>query len=199
MSVYTADRQTSPISHILMPPLDASLLSTARLTLRPLRAEDALPLFTMYSDASFMRYWSFPIMKRFEQAVDYVARRLQGSAAEIEIVWAVELTATHEVIGICSLFNLEMAAQRAEIGFGLQSAYWGKGYMSEAARAVVDCAFDVLRLHRIEADIDPRNRASARVLEKLGFVREGLLRERWIVDGKTADSAIYGLLHTDPR
>ena len=92
-----------------------------------------------------------------------------------------------------------MAAQRAEIGFGLQSAYWGKGYMSEAARAVVDCGFDVLRLHRIEADIDPRNRASARVLEKLGFVREGLLRERWIVDGEISDSAIYGLLRTDRR
>ena len=199
MSVYTADRQTSPNSHILMPPLDASSLSTARLTLRPLRGDDALPLFTMYSDAAFMRYWSFPLMKRFEQAVDYVAHRLQGSAAEIEIVWSVELTATHEVIGICSLFNLEMAAQRAEIGFGLQSAYWGKGYMSEAARAVVDCGFDVLRLHRIEADIDPRNRASARVLEKLGFVREGLLRERWIVDGEISDSAIYGLLRTDRR
>ena len=199
MSVYTADRQTSPNSHILMPPLDASSLSTARLTLCPLRADDAWPLFTMYSDAAFMRYWSFPLMKRFEQAVDYVAHRLQGSAAEIEIVWSVELTATHEVIGICSLFNLEMAAQRAEIGFGLQSAYWGKGYMSEAARAVVDCGFDVLRLHRIEADIDPRNRASARVLEKLGFVREGLLRERWIVDGEISDSAIYGLLRTDRR
>lgn len=199
MSVYTAERQTSQSIYILMPPLDASLLSTARLTLRPLRADDALPLFTMYSDAAFMRYWSFPIMKRFEQAVDYVARRLQGSAAEIEIVWAIELTSTHEVIGICSLFNLEMAARRAEIGFGLQSPHWGKGYMREAARAVVDCAFDVLHLRRIEADIDPHNLASARVLEGLGFVREGLLRERWMVDGKVSDSAIYGLLRDERR
>lgn len=182
-----------------MPLSDASTLSTARLVLRPLRLEDAAPLFAMYSDIEFMRYWSFPVMKRFEQAVDYLARRMQGSAAEWEIVWAIELAATREVIGLCSLFNVEMASKRAEIGFGLQHPFWGQGYMSEAARAVVDCAFDVLRLRRLEADIDPRNVASARVVERLGFVREGLLRERWLIDGRVADSAIYGLLQVDRR
>jgi len=182
-----------------MPPLDAAILSTARLTLRPLGPQDATPLFGMYSDAQFMRYWSFPVMRRFEQAVDYVARRLQGSGADIEIVWAIELDATREVIGICSLFNVEMASTRAEIGFGLQSAFWGNGYMNEAAHAVIDCAFDVLRLHRLEAETDPRNVASARVLERLGFVREGLLRERWIIDGQISNSVIYGLLRTDRR
>ncbi|MGN6318624.1 GNAT family N-acetyltransferase [Trinickia sp.] len=182
-----------------MPPPDASMLSTARLTLRPLRAEDAAPLFAMYSDVQFMRYWSFPVMTRFEQVVDYLARRMQGSATETEIVWAVEIAATHEAIGICSLFDLDAASKRAEIGFGLQRAFWGRGYMSEAARAVVDCAFDMLHLRRIEAEIDPRNGASARILERLGFVKEGLLRERWMVDGNVSDSAIYGLLHTDRR
>jgi RimJ/RimL family protein N-acetyltransferase len=182
-----------------MPPLDASALSTARLTLRPLQAQDAAPLFAMYSDVEFMRYWSFPVMRRFEQAVDYLAHRMQGATADIELVWAIELSATHDVIGICSLFNVEMAAKRAEIGFGLQRPFWGHGYMSEAVRAVVECAFDVLQLRRIEAEIHPANEASARLLERLGFVREGLLRERWIVDGDISDSAIYGLLRTDRR
>lgn len=178
---------------------DASTLSTARLTLRSLRLEDAAPVFAMYSDIEFMRYWSFPVMKRFEQAVDYLACRIQGSVAELEIVWAIELAATHEVIGQCSLFDVDMASKRAEIGFGLQRPFWGQGYMSEAARAVVDCAFDVLRLRRLEADIDPRNLASIRLVERLGFIREGLLRARWMVDGRIADSAIYGLLQTDRR
>jgi RimJ/RimL family protein N-acetyltransferase len=153
----------------------------------------------MYSDVEFMRYWSFPVMRRFEQAVDYLAHRMQGATADIELVWAIELSATHDVIGICSLFNVEMAAKRAEIGFGLQRPFWGHGYMSEAVRAVVECAFDVLQLRRIEAEIHPANEASARLLERLGFVREGLLRERWIVDGDISDSAIYGLLRTDRR
>jgi len=182
-----------------MPPLDASVLSTARLTLRPLQAQDAAPLFAMYSDVEFMRYWSFPVMRRFEQAVDYLAHRMQGAAVDIELVWAIELSATHDAIGICSLFNVEMAAKRAEIGFGLQRPFWGHGYMSEAVRAVVGCAFDVLRLRRIEAEIHPGNEASARLLERLGFVREGLLRERWIVDGDVSDSAIYGLLRNESR
>ncbi|WP_206958025.1 GNAT family N-acetyltransferase [Trinickia acidisoli] len=182
-----------------MPLPDASTLSTARLRLRPLCTEDAAPLFTMYSDTEFMRYWSFPAMTRFEQAVEYLTRRMQGAATETEIVWVVELAATHEVIGTCSLFNADATSKHAEIGFGLLRPFWGHGYMSEAARAAIDCGFDVLQLHRIEAEIDPRNTASARVLERLGFVREGLLRERWIIDGEISDGEIYGLLRTDRR
>lgn len=182
-----------------MPLHDVSTLSTARLTLRPLRTEDASPLFAMYSDVEFMRYWSFPVMKRYEQAVDYVARRMQGSVTQTEIFWAIDLTATNETIGTCCLFNADLVSKRAEIGFGLHRPFWGRGYMTEAARAAVDCAFDLLRLHRLEAEIDPRNTPSARVLERLGFVKEGLLRERWIIDDEISDGAIYGLLRTDRR
>jgi RimJ/RimL family protein N-acetyltransferase len=77
--------------------------------------------------------------------------------------------------------------------------------MNEALRAVIDLAFDHrpgapfddLQLNRIEADVDPRNAASCRALERLGFLREGLLRERWIVGGEVSDSAMYGLLRAD--
>ena len=71
--------------------------------------------------------------------------------------------------------------------------------MSEAGSALIEHAFGTLNLHRIEADIDPRNVASARLLERLGFVREGLLRDRWIVGGEVSDSALYGLLERDRR
>ncbi|MGN6665454.1 MAG: GNAT family N-acetyltransferase [Trinickia sp.] len=178
---------------------DAAILATARLTLRPLRTEDAGPIFAMYSDVQFMRYWPFPAMTHIEQAVEYLARRIQGSATETEIVWAIELTCTRETIGTCCLFNADPVSRRAELGFGLRRPFWGQGYMTEAARAAVECGFDVLRLHRIEAEIDPRNGASARVLERLGFVKEGLLRERWMIDGQITDGAIYGLLRTDRR
>ena len=71
--------------------------------------------------------------------------------------------------------------------------------MREAASAVIDHAFGTLRLNRLEADIDPRNVASAGLLERLGFAREGLLRERWIVGDEVSDSALYGLLASDRR
>jgi RimJ/RimL family protein N-acetyltransferase len=182
-----------------MPLPDVSTLTTARLTLRPLRPEDAGAMFAMYSNTEFMRYWSFPVMKRYEQAVDYVACRIQGSATQTEIFWAIDLAATHEMIGTCCLFNADPVSRHAEIGFGLHRPFWGRGYMTEAAQAAVDCGFDALNLHRIEAEIDPRNTASARVLERLGFIKEGLLRERWIIDGEISDGAIYGLLRSDRR
>jgi RimJ/RimL family protein N-acetyltransferase len=69
--------------------------------------------------------------------------------------------------------------------------------MHEALRRMLDIAFVQFELNRIEADIDPRNTASARSLERAGFAREGLLRERWIVNGEVSDSALYGLLRKD--
>ena len=74
---------------------------------------------------------------------------------------------------------------------------WGQGLMHEALTALLDHGFGTWNLNRVEADIDPRNRASARTLERLGFCREGLLRERWIVGGEVCDSALYGLLQRD--
>ena len=75
--------------------------------------------------------------------------------------------------------------------------YWGNGYALEATRLVVEHAFGVMALRRLEADVDPRNLASLRLLDRLGFAREGLLRERWQVDGGTQDSLICGLLERD--
>jgi len=86
---------------------------------------------------------------------------------------------------------------RAEIGYILGRAHWSRGYVSEALPALIDHGFETLGLNRLEADIDPRNAASARVLMRLGFVQEGLLRERWVVRGEPSDSALYGLLLED--
>ena len=88
---------------------------------------------------------------------------------------------------------------RSEVGYALGRSYWGNGYMHEAMHALVDHAFRAMKMHRLEADIDPRNEASAKSLARLGFTREGLLRERWIVGGEISDSALYGLLASEWR
>lgn len=124
---------------------------------------------------------------------------MQTSASGESLACVLELRETGEALGECALFHANEQCRRAEIGFSLRRKYWSGGYMREAASAVIDHAFGTLRLNRLEADIDPRNVASAGLLERLGFVREGLLRERWIVGDEVSDSALYGLLASDRR
>ena len=91
-------------------------------------------------------------------------------------------------------FNLDLAQGRAEIGYAQALAYWGKGYINEALQALLSYAFEEMKLRRLEADVDPRNVASIKTLERLGFEREGYLRERWHVGGEIQDALFYGLL-----
>lgn len=84
---------------------------------------------------------------------------------------------------------------RAEIGYSLLPDYWSKGYMAEAARCAIDYGFSMLNFHSIEANVNPNNAASIRLLEKMNFVREAYFRENFYYDGKFLDSAIYSLLN----
>src|SRR6476660_2211260 len=103
------------------------------------------------------------------------------------------------MLGHVALFSFSEQSARADIGYGLARAHWGQGFMHEALTAVVDYAFGPLGLRRLEADIDPRNAASLRALECLGFAREGLLRERWQVGEEISDTAFLGLLAREWR
>ncbi|MCW5633588.1 MAG: GNAT family N-acetyltransferase [Rubrivivax sp.] len=103
------------------------------------------------------------------------------------------------IVGTVSLFAFDAGNQRAEIGYILGPHAWGRGLMHEALQALVGYAFGALGLRRLEADIDPRNERSGLSLERLGFRREGLLRERWCVAGEVSDSALYGLLAREWR
>ncbi|MFJ3055911.1 GNAT family N-acetyltransferase [Herbaspirillum sp. NPDC087042] len=174
-------------------------MTTRRLRLRPLREDDWQALFAIWSDAEAMRYFSFPAIDSVDQARDLVAGLLATSGEGSELVCVLELLATGEAIGKCDLFHAHIQCRRAEIGFSLQRRYWGNGYMNEAASALIGYAFHTLKLRRLEADIDPLNLTSAHLLERLGFIREGLLRERWVVSDEVSDSALYGLLHSDHR
>lgn len=182
-----------------MPLFAPVTLTTPRLVLRPLSDNDVHALFAVWSDPEAMRYFSFPAMQCLDQAKERVERALKRSADGEDLIFAVTSPTTGDVIGDCALFRPDAPNRRAEIGFSLQRQHWGRGYMREAASALLDHAFGALGLHRIEADIDPRNEASAHLLERLGFVREGLLRERWRVGDEVSDSAVYGLLEKDRR
>ena len=172
-------------------------LRTDRLDLRPLRPEDAESLFRIYSDPEFTRYWSTAPWTSLSQATALIEKDLRELAADEALRLGIFLREQNRLIGTCSLFHVSAQCRRAEVGYGIAPAYWRQGYMFEAVSALLDFAFGTLAMNRLEADIDPRNTASARSLEKLGFRREGLLPERWIVDGEVSDSALYGLLARD--
>jgi [ribosomal protein S5]-alanine N-acetyltransferase len=104
---------------------------------------------------------------------------------------------TGSAIGTCLLFRLEEGSARAELGYALGRAHWGQGLMREALKALLHSAFANMALRRIEAEVDIRNFQSARLLQRLGFTKEGLLRQRWVAKGEAKDVEIYGLLRAE--
>jgi ribosomal-protein-alanine N-acetyltransferase len=179
--------------------LPTPTLRTPRLRLRPVTSADADALFALHSSAHVLRYWDAPPWSDPERAERFVAgcRQMadEGSGARPAIVRASD----GAFIGWCGLTRWNPAYRSAALGYCLDDAAWGHGYATEAARALLVWAFDTLDLNRVQAETDTRNVASARVLEKLGFVREGMLREDCVVDGEVSDSWVYGLIRREWR
>ena len=174
-------------------------LTTQRLVLREIADHDVEAVFAMESDPVAMRYWSRPPMREIAEARAAVERARGYFPAHVGLRWSIARPADDWMIGHVSLFNFHEQSGRAEIGYGLARPHWGQGFMHEALIAVIDYAFGPLGLRRLEADTDPRNQASIRALERLGFTREGLLRERWQVGEEISDSLLLGLLAREWR
>lgn len=169
-------------------------LSTPRLVLRAVADHDVEPTFEMERDPVAMRYWSRPPMQDIAEAVAAVERAKGFFGAGTGLRWSICRPSDDRMLGHVSVFNFVEPSDRAEIGYGLDRRHWGQGYMHEALTAVVDYAFGPLGVRRLEADTHPSNEASIRALERLGFTREGLLRERWKVGEEISDSLLLGLL-----
>jgi ribosomal-protein-alanine N-acetyltransferase len=179
--------------------LPTPTLWTSRLQLRPFTAADSDALFALHSSAYVLRYWDGPPWseraraERFIAACGHMAE--DGSGARL----AMERVSDKAFIGWCSLTRWNPEYRSASMGYCLDDAAWGHGYATEAGRALLQWAFDALDLNRVQAETDTRNAASARVLEKLGFLREGTLREDCIVNGEVSDSWVYGLFRREWR
>ena len=174
--------------------LPTPTLQTSRLRLRPFTAADTDAIFGVFSNPRVMRYWDAPAWSERAQAERFIAtsQRMEqeGDGARL----AIERAADQALVGQCALFRCNPTYRSAAIGYCLDDAAWGQGFATEAVGALLQWAFDTLDLNRVQAELDTRNAASARVLEKLGFVREGTLREDCIVNGEVSDSWVYGLL-----
>ena len=180
-------------------PLPTPSLHTARLRLRAFEDADANDLFALHTNAHVLRYWDAPPWSEPERAEQFITacRHMtqEGTGARL----AVDRASDGVFIGWCSLNRWNPEYRSASLGYCFNDAAWGHGYATEAAHAVLHWAFDTLDLNRVQAETDTRNLASARVLEKLGFAREGTLREDCIVNGEVSDSWVYGLLRDEKR
>jgi ribosomal-protein-alanine N-acetyltransferase len=172
-------------------------IEAERVVLRWLSEDDVPALYRIFSDPEVMRYWSTEPFDGEAAAVEYLAQIHQCYADRSLFQWGVALKDGGGVIGTCTIFAIMDRHRRAEIGYALGREHWGRGYMREALTALLRFAFRTLDLNRIEADVDPRNRASIASLERLGFRREGYLRERYHVNGEVQDSLLFGLLRAE--
>lgn len=172
-------------------------LHTARLRLRPFTDADGDALFALHSSAYVLRYWDAPPWseraraERFIEACQQMAD--EGTGARL----ALDRLSDGAFIGWCGLTRWNPDYRSASLGYCLHDAAWGYGYATEAASALLEWAFDTLDLNRVQAETDTRNVASARVLEKVGFMREGTLREDCVVNGEVSDSWVFGLIRRD--
>jgi RimJ/RimL family protein N-acetyltransferase len=172
-------------------------INTGRLSLRAISTADLDDFYAVYSNPEVMRYWSTPPLADIDAASKLIDEIREDIERHEILKWGIALRPEGNLIGSVTLFHLDFTHRRAEIGYALGRAYWGNGYMQETLKAVLSFAFKDLNLHRIEADVDPRNHASVRTLERLGFQREGYLRERWQVNGEVQDAFFFGLLRPD--
>ena len=172
----------------------ASPLDLERVRLRRIERSDGDTLYDIHSNDDVARYMARPAMRRREEADELIDRVHKGYETNTILQLAIERKSDEALLGYCLLFNFNERCPRAEIGYALGRPHWGRGYMHEALVALVELAFGRLELNRLEADIDPRNGPSARSLERLGFEKEGVLRERWKINGELSDSLILGLL-----
>jgi RimJ/RimL family protein N-acetyltransferase len=179
--------------------LPTPTLRTARLRLRAFEDADAKDLFALHSSAKVLRYWDSPPWRDPARAERFITACRQMAQEGTGARLAVDRASDGAFLGWCGLTRWNPDYRSAALGYVYGDAAWGHGYATEAARAVLQWAFDTLDLNRVQAEADTRNAASARVLEKLGFVREGTLREDCVVDGEVSDSWVYGLLRRDWR
>lgn len=174
---------------------DFPILTTERLLLRPFQLADSAALFDILHKESVMRYFGMYPFKDMGEAVQLIERFRIGYIEGRSIRWAITDRYTGNLLGSCGFQNLNLPSRRAELGYDLDDLYWHKGYMSEALNCIIGYGFDYLNFQRIEALVYPENTPSSRVLLKMGFQYEGLLRQYAFFREVYQDLELYGLLN----
>jgi len=173
-------------------------LQTPRLRLRELTEADADALFAMHSNFALMEWYGTDHMLQREDALQLLAKFAKLQQPPVTgIRWAICTLESPVLLGTCGFQKWNREWNSCMIRYDLKQEARGQGYMQEVLRAAIVWAFANMKLNRIEAQIHPQNRPSIQLVERLGFVREGILRKAGYWDERYHDLSIYGLLKNE--
>lgn len=173
------------------------ILESERLLLRPIKESDADDIFEIFSDKEVMKYYDLLPFSSINDAVNQVEIFRKCLSEKTMMRWGIELKENGKLIGTCGFFAFSEENMKAEMGYELNREYWNKGIMSEALKMIIDFIFRETDINRVEAYVEPMNTASLKLLESLGFTKEGLLRQYEVCRGNLIDITIWGLLRND--
>ncbi|MFB6465517.1 GNAT family N-acetyltransferase [Cytobacillus sp. Hz8] len=171
------------------------VLETERLLLREILEDDAEVLFSILSRKDVTRYYGQEAFQNREQACTLVHLFQKNFNENRGIRWGIERKDTHQLIGTIGLNAFVPKHKRAEIGYEIHSDYWRKGYATEAIFEILSYGFNVLELNRIGAVVFLENQASNQLLKKLGFQKEGILKNYIFQDGDSHDTNVYSMIN----
>ncbi|MEM6794531.1 MAG: GNAT family protein [Acidobacteriota bacterium] len=174
-------------------------LEAGELILRLMEDRDVEDLLTMWGDPETMRFMSGDPLKDRQEGLRFIEDIRTSVRARTLYQWGFALAEDDRVVGTCTLASLDWRHLTCEIGFALAPAHRRRGLTSRAVARVLEHAFSDLGMRRVEADVDPRNTPSLRLLERQGFVREGLLRARYLEADEVQDALMLGLLAEEWR
>jgi ribosomal-protein-alanine N-acetyltransferase len=172
-------------------------LTTKRLTLRPPTTDDIPGLHACYADPETMRFWDAPAAATSAETGQRLAWSLTAHSG-FHAAWAV-IDADARFVGMVNYHRRETNNRKLELGWMIARPFWQRGYATEAVRALIGHCISALEAHRIEAHIEPDNVASVRLAERLGFQREGVMRDRLRVGDGFRSAILYALLASDWR
>jgi len=170
------------------------LLKSERLLFREFIDADIVPFYTLRTHEDVLSYMDSSPLENLQASEKMIRENHTMFQNKQGICWAITDAKQHSFMGYFLLWNINHIHARAEIGYALLPKYWGKGFMKETFKIMLPYAFKTLKLHRLEANINPENKRSERLLTASGFKKEGHFKEHYLFNGKFLDSVIYGLL-----
>ena len=176
---------------------DFPKLETERFILRKGVVNDSKDLFELYSNENVVKYLPLKLFDSVEDAIDEINWYEKIFKEQIGLRWVIEETMTQKVIGTCGYLNYEKEHNRIEIGYDLKPDYWGQGIMQETLGKIIHFAFTSMEINKIEAKVEPENKASIRLLGKLNFCQEGVLRQHEFEKGKYVDLVLFSILKSE--
>lgn len=166
-------------------------LHTERLLLRKFTLDDQESVFELRSNPEVMKYIPRPTAVTIDDAIQHIETILMTIANNEGINWGIVEKSSRKLVGSIGIFHVNKENHRAEIGYVLNPRWQNKGIMNEALQLALEYGFEKIKLHSIEAIIDPDNIASAKLLEKNKFRKEAYFKENCFFEGKFYDSVIY--------